>query len=56
MRNVGSLDDELYLGIEGGGTRTVVMLGDSAGKVLRREEFGPANFRLLTEQELTPAT
>src|SRR4051812_42742597 len=42
----------LYLGIEGGGTRTVALLADGAGKLVQREEFGPANFRLLKDGEL----
>src|SRR5881394_3853067 len=42
----------LYLGIEGGGTRTVALLADAAGKLLQRQEFGPANFRLLRDGEV----
>src|ERR1051325_1636038 len=42
----------LYLGIEGGGTRTVALLANAAGKLLLRREFRPANFRLLKEGEL----
>src|SRR6185503_3789516 len=42
----------VYLGIEGGGTRTVALLADAAGKLVQREEFGPANFRLLKDGEV----
>src|ERR1019366_1829257 len=42
-----------YLGIEGGGTRTVALLADSSGQTLRRLETGPANMKLLTEAQLT---
>src|SRR4051794_18133689 len=42
----------LYLGIEGGGTRTVALLADAAGKLVQRKEFGPANFRLLKDSGL----
>ena len=41
------------LGIEGGGTRTVALLADGGGRVLRRLETGPANMKLLTEAQLT---
>ncbi|MDB6034030.1 MAG: N-acetylmuramic acid 6-phosphate etherase [Verrucomicrobiales bacterium] len=54
MRSAGHTEDlRLYLGIEGGGTRTVVLLEDSTGRLLRREEFRPANLRLLTEAQLS---
>ena len=42
-----------YLGIEGGGTRTVALLADSSGETLRRLETGPANMKLLTAAQLT---
>jgi N-acetylmuramic acid 6-phosphate etherase len=42
----------LYLGIEGGGTRTVAMLADAASNLLQRAEFGPANLRLLDDAAL----
>ena len=44
---------ERYLGIEGGGTRTVALLADGRGQILRRLETGPANMKLLTEAQLT---
>jgi len=42
-----------YLGIEGGGTRTVALLVNGRGQTLRRLETGPANMKLLSEGELT---
>ena len=41
-----------YLGIEGGGTRTVALLADGSGRTLRRVETGPANMKLLTAAQL----
>ncbi|MBI3882252.1 MAG: N-acetylmuramic acid 6-phosphate etherase [Verrucomicrobia bacterium] len=41
-----------FLGIEGGGTRTVALLADANGKLLRRLELGAANLRLLTDAQL----
>jgi N-acetylmuramic acid 6-phosphate etherase len=41
-----------YLGIECGGTRTVVLFGPGTGGVYRRAEFGPANLRLLDDARL----
>ena len=41
-----------YLGIEGGGTRTVALLANGDGQILRRLETGPANMKLLTEAQL----
>lgn len=41
-----------YLGIEGGGTRTVALVADERGRRLARLESGPANARLLRDPEL----
>jgi N-acetylmuramic acid 6-phosphate etherase len=41
-----------YLGIEGGGTRTVALLADGSGRALHRLETGPANMKLLTAAQL----
>ncbi len=41
-----------FLGIECGGTRTVVLAGPGAGGEYRRAEFGPANLRLLDDSRL----
>jgi N-acetylmuramic acid 6-phosphate etherase len=43
----------LFLGIEGGGTRTIAVLANAAGGIVRRIETGPANLRLLSDCELT---
>ena len=44
--------EKTCLGIEAGGTRTVALLSNQKLEVLGREEFGPANVRLLTDQAL----
>ena len=44
--------DQLFLGIEGGGTRTVALLADGGGQLVKRIESGPANLRLLTDAHL----
>ncbi|MFM2082773.1 MAG: hypothetical protein RL380_1464, partial [Verrucomicrobiota bacterium] len=44
--------DPLFLGIEGGGTRTVALLADAYGQLVKRVEAGPANLRLLTDAQL----
>jgi N-acetylmuramic acid 6-phosphate etherase len=41
-----------FLGIEGGGTRTVALLADVNGRVLKRITAGPANVRLLGDPQL----
>jgi N-acetylmuramic acid 6-phosphate etherase len=43
----------VFLGIECGGTRTVALVADGEGKQVQRAEFGPANLRLLTDEQLT---
>jgi N-acetylmuramic acid 6-phosphate etherase len=43
---------QLLLGIEGGGTRTVALVADNRGQILKRAEFGPLNFKLLSEREI----
>ena len=40
------------LGIEGGGTRTVALMVDAAGRTVLRREFGSGNLRLLDERGL----
>lgn len=42
----------LYLGIEAGGTRSVALLEDRDGVILRRVEAGPANLRLIDDGKL----
>lgn len=41
-----------FLGIEGGATRTVVVLADETERLLARVEAGPANLRLMSDAEL----
>lgn len=41
----------VFLGIEGGGTRTVALLADAKGLLLKRFEAGPANLKLLSERQ-----
>src|SRR5258707_9719892 len=45
-------DAPLFLGVEGGGTRTVAILADADGRRVRRVEGGPANLKLLTQEQL----
>lgn len=45
-------DRREYLGIEGGGTRTVAVVCDADGNFLRRREFASGNVRLLSDAEL----
>jgi N-acetylmuramic acid 6-phosphate etherase len=42
----------LFLGIEGGGTRTVALLAEAGGRLVQRLETGPANLRLLSDTRL----
>jgi N-acetylmuramic acid 6-phosphate etherase len=41
-----------FLGVEGGGTRTVALLADGRGKILHRFESGPLNLKLLSDAEV----
>lgn len=43
----------LFLGIEGGGTRTVALLADARKHFLQRHEAGPANVKLLNDAQLS---
>ena len=43
---------ELYLGIEGGGTRSTAVLADGSGQVLIELAAGPANLRMLLDRQL----
>ncbi len=40
------------LGVECGGTRTIALLANAAGREIRRAAFGPANLRLLNDSQL----
>ena len=44
--------DSLFLGIEGGGTRSTVVLADNQGRALAELAAGPANLRLLLDRQL----
>ena len=44
--------NQLVLGIECGGTRTVALLADASGNLIQRAAAGPANLRLLTDAQL----
>ena len=46
------MESQNYLGIEGGGTRTTVVLADAKGQVLKEAVFGPANLRLMSDGDL----
>lgn len=41
-----------FLGIEGGGTRTIALLADEPGRILQRLESGPLNLKLSTDHEV----
>lgn len=43
---------DYFLGVEGGGTRTVALFADTAGRVVARTELGPGNLRLMTDAAL----
>jgi N-acetylmuramic acid 6-phosphate etherase len=51
-RPAGSDHSPVFLGIEGGGTRTVALLADASGQLRQRVETGPANLRLLSDIQL----
>ena len=40
------------MGIEGGGTRTVVLLADAHGQILNRLELGPLNLKLASDAQI----
>ena len=41
-----------FLGIEGGGTKTVALLGNAAGQIVARRQFGPLNLKLSSDQQV----
>lgn len=45
--------ESLLLGIEGGATRTGIIVADTAGRELHTLEAGAANLRLMTDRELS---
>ncbi len=52
MTHAATSAERRFLGIEGGGTRTVALLADGKGRMLKRLEVGPANLQLLTDAQL----
>lgn len=42
----------LYLGIEGGGTRSTLVLADEHGNLITELQSGPANLKLLSDRQL----
>ncbi|MDB6072503.1 MAG: BadF/BadG/BcrA/BcrD type ATPase, partial [Verrucomicrobiaceae bacterium] len=52
MKRAATSSTELYLGIEGGGTRSTVVLADGKGRALAELSAGPANVRLLLDRQL----
>jgi N-acetylmuramic acid 6-phosphate etherase len=51
-KDLRSNERPLFLGIEGGGTRTVAILADDQEGQVQRVEAGPGNLTLLAEREL----
>ncbi len=43
---------KIYLGVEGGGTRTTAVLADASGRVLESHTFGPGNLKLMSLGQL----
>ncbi len=41
-----------FLGIEGGGTRTVALLGDARGQIHKRFELGPLNLKIASDADV----
>lgn len=52
MTKTAKVAHPLLLGIEGGGTRTVALLTDAQGRLVRRIEAGPANLKLVNDAGL----
>jgi N-acetylglucosamine kinase-like BadF-type ATPase len=42
----------LFLGVEGGGTRTVALLTDACGQIRKRFELGPLNLKLASDTDV----
>ena len=49
---VGAVSSVTYIGIEGGGTKTIALVATSGGEVVARSELGPGNLRLLSDGQL----
>ncbi len=52
MTRIPPPDRPFFLGIEGGGTRTVALLADGRGNLVQRIETGPGNLKLLDDHQL----
>jgi N-acetylmuramic acid 6-phosphate etherase len=52
MSNSEAPKHPLFLGLECGGTRTIALLADNAGRATKRIEAGPANLKLLSDAQL----
>src|SRR5262245_51085705 len=52
MSSSAAQTNPLFLGLECGGTRTIALLADGAGRAAKRIEAGPANLRLLSDAQL----
>lgn len=52
MKKTDQTTTPLYLGIECGGTRSIALLSDAAGKQVVRSEGGSANLKLLSDPQL----
>jgi N-acetylmuramic acid 6-phosphate etherase len=40
------------LGIEGGGTKTIALLADARGRILKRTQLGPLNLKLASDRQI----
>jgi N-acetylmuramic acid 6-phosphate etherase len=40
------------LGIEGGGTKTIALLADARGRILKRTQLGPLNLKLTSDRQI----
>lgn len=52
MKNNLQKNDGCVLGVEGGGTKTVVLAANKNGELLKKQVFGPSNIRLISDTAL----
>jgi N-acetylmuramic acid 6-phosphate etherase len=50
-----AVKSSVFLGIEGGGTRTMALLGDAHGQILNRLELDPLNLKLASDAQILSA-